>query len=101
LAGFAVTFYGRFSGDHRGAEPVTEVAAGSSSYKIEWRGNKVFVQPLDNGSCARAVGWPCNTLDQLPACAEAKPVVPAHESESTAPAKEWKIASVFIQVAVH
>ena len=29
------------------AEPVTEVAAGSSSYKIEWRGNKVFVQPLD------------------------------------------------------
>src|ERR1035437_4552266 len=29
------------------AELVTEVAAGSSSYKIEWRGNKVFVQPLD------------------------------------------------------
>src|ERR1035441_981698 len=29
------------------AEPVTEVAAGSSSYKIEWRGNKVFVQPGD------------------------------------------------------
>src|ERR1035437_9377739 len=29
------------------AEPVIEVAAGSSSYKIEWRGNKVFVQPLD------------------------------------------------------
>ena len=30
-------------------EPVTEVAAGSSSYKIEWRGNKVFVQPLEIG----------------------------------------------------
>ena len=28
-------------------EPVAEVAAGSSSYKIEWRGNKVFVQPLE------------------------------------------------------
>jgi hypothetical protein len=28
------------------AEPVTEVAAGSSSYKIEWHGNKVFAQPL-------------------------------------------------------
>src|ERR1019366_4150211 len=28
-------------------EPVTQVAAGSSSFKIEWRENKVFIQPLE------------------------------------------------------
>jgi hypothetical protein len=33
------------------AEPVTEVAAGSSSYKIEWRDNKVFRAASRTGSC--------------------------------------------------
>ena len=28
-------------------EPVLEVAAGSPAFKIEWRENKVFVQPLE------------------------------------------------------
>ena len=28
-------------------DPVEQVAAGSASYKVEWRGNKVFVQPLE------------------------------------------------------
>ena len=31
-------------------EPVTQVAAGSSSFKIEWRENKVFIQPLEPGA---------------------------------------------------
>jgi hypothetical protein len=39
------------------AEPVTEVAAGSSSYKIEWRGNKVFVQPLDPEATTNLFIW--------------------------------------------
>jgi hypothetical protein len=39
------------------AEPVTEVAAGSSSYKIEWRGNKVFVQPLDPDTTTNLFIW--------------------------------------------
>jgi hypothetical protein len=38
-------------------EPVTEVAAGSSSYKIEWRGNKVFVQPLDPDANTNLFIW--------------------------------------------
>ena len=38
-------------------EPVMEVAAGSSSYKIEWRENKVFVQPLDSGATTNLFIW--------------------------------------------
>jgi hypothetical protein len=29
------------------SDAVEQVAAGSASYKVEWRGNKVFVQPLE------------------------------------------------------
>ena len=39
------------------ADPVTEVAAGSSSFKIEWRGNKVFVQPLDPEATTNLFIW--------------------------------------------
>jgi type IV secretory pathway VirB9-like protein len=39
------------------AEPVTEVAGGSSSYKIEWRGNKVFVQPLEPEATTNLFIW--------------------------------------------
>jgi hypothetical protein len=39
------------------AEPVTEVAPGSSFYKIEWRGNKVFVQPLDPEATINLFIW--------------------------------------------
>jgi hypothetical protein len=39
------------------AEPVTEVAAGSSSYKIEWRDNKVFVQPLEPDAATNLFIW--------------------------------------------
>ena len=39
------------------AEPVTEVAAGSSSYKIEWRGNKVFIQPLEPDATTNLFIW--------------------------------------------
>lgn len=38
-------------------EPVTEVAAGSSSYKIEWQGNKVFVQPLEPDARTNLFIW--------------------------------------------
>ena len=39
------------------AEAVTKVAAGSSSYKIEWRGHKVFVQPLDPEATTNLFIW--------------------------------------------
>jgi hypothetical protein len=39
------------------AEPVTMVAAGSPSFKIERRGNKVFIQPLEEGQSTNLFIW--------------------------------------------
>src|ERR1039457_2239574 len=39
------------------AEPVTQVAAGSSSFKIEWRENKVFIQPLEPDATTNLFIW--------------------------------------------
>ncbi len=38
-------------------EPVTQVATGSSSFKIEWRENKVFVQPLEPEATTNLFIW--------------------------------------------
>src|SRR3982074_3529130 len=38
-------------------EPVTQVAAGSSSFKIEWRGKKVFIQPLEPEATTNLFIW--------------------------------------------
>lgn len=39
------------------AEPVTMVAAGSPSFKIERRNNKVFIQPLEEGQSTNLFIW--------------------------------------------
>lgn len=39
------------------AEPVTMVAAGSPSFKIERRDNKVFIQPLEEGQSTNLFIW--------------------------------------------
>ena len=38
-------------------EPVTQVAAGSSSFKIEWHENKVFIQPLEPDATTNLFIW--------------------------------------------
>jgi len=38
-------------------EPVTQVAAGSSSFRIEWRENKVFIQPLEPDATTNLFIW--------------------------------------------
>ena len=38
-------------------DPVEQVAAGSASYKVEWRGNKVFVQPLEPDAQTNLFIW--------------------------------------------
>lgn len=38
-------------------DPVIEVAAGSSSFKVEWRENKVFVQPTEADSATNLFIW--------------------------------------------
>src|SRR3989454_8563073 len=39
------------------AEPVTLAAAGSPSFKIERRDNKVFIQPLEEGASTNLFVW--------------------------------------------
>ena len=36
-------------------EPVSQAAAGSSAFNIEWRENKVLIKPLRSGSFQRSV----------------------------------------------
>ncbi len=39
------------------SEPVTTVAVGSSSFKVEWRENKVFIEPNDAGVATNLFVW--------------------------------------------
>jgi hypothetical protein len=41
-------------------EPVVQVAAGSPSFKIEWRENKVFVQPTEADATTNLFIWTAN-----------------------------------------
>ena len=38
-------------------EPVKEVAVGSSNFKVEWRENKVFIQPLEPDATTNLFIW--------------------------------------------
>jgi hypothetical protein len=93
------------------AEPVIEVAAGSSSYKIEWRGNKVFVQPLDPEATTNLFIWTASgrlsyelvpapsveemhfAIDQEPSPAVAKVAIPKKPAEDPQAIQEAKLAS--------
>jgi hypothetical protein len=83
------------------AEPVVQVAAGSPSFKVEWRENKVFVQPTEIGEASNLFIWTANqrlnyelepagpvasmdfAIDQAPAHTE--PLKPATASVAPAP----------------
>jgi hypothetical protein len=70
------------------AEPVIQVAAGSPAFKVEWRENKVFVQPTEADAATNLFVWTANqrlnyelepagvvsdmdfAIDQVPAHAE-------------------------------
>jgi len=93
------------------AEPVTEVAAGSSSYKVEWRGNKVFVQPLEPDATTNLFIWTASgrlnyelvavsaaadaqfAIDQEPGKATTLPPPPASPSVDPMAAEQAKLAS--------
>jgi len=100
------------------AEPVTEVAAGSSAYKIEWRGNKVFVQPLEPEATTNLFIWTASgrmnyelvpalsvqemhfAIDQEPAPTVAKVAVPARPAEDPRAAQEAKLAAEMLFASI-
>jgi len=66
-------------------EPVLEVAAGSPAFKIEWRENKVFVQPLEAEASTNLFIWtrsgrlsyelmPAGTVEQMHFAVDEQPV---------------------------
>ena len=87
------------------------MAAGSSSYKIEWRENKVFVQPLDPGTTTNLFIWTASgrqsyelvpaqsvqdmqfAIDQAPTPHVPKVVVPEKPVEDPQAAEEANLAS--------
>ena len=93
------------------AEPVTEVAAGSSSYKVEWRGNKVFVQPLEPEATTNLFIWTASgrlnyelvtvsaagdaefAIDQEPGKTAAPPPPPPPPAVDPIAAEQAKLAS--------
>jgi hypothetical protein len=82
-------------------EPVTTVAAGSSAFKIEWRENKVFIQPTERDVATNLFIWtasgrlnyelePAGAVDQMdfaidhPAAQSAPPVIATKPSPMAA-----------------
>jgi hypothetical protein len=99
------------------AEPVTEVAAGSSAYKVEWRGNKVFVQPLEPEATTNLFIWTASgrlnyelvavstaadaefAIDQEPGKAATPPPPPAPAVDPVA-AQQAKLASKMLFASI-
>ena len=81
-------------------EPVKEVAVGSSNFKVEWRENKVFVQPLEPDAATNLFIWtasgrqsyelvPAVSVDEMNFAIDEEPVVVAAKHEDPpAPAIE-------------
>src|SRR5438876_9599470 len=77
------------------AEPVTLAAAGSSLFKIERRDNKVFIQPLEEGSSTNLFVWTASgrwSYELVPAVSPAtmhfaidEQAIPISQSRETVP----------------
>src|ERR1700704_6160197 len=77
-------------------EPVRQVAAGSSSFKIEWRENKVFIQPLEPDATTNLFIWTASgrlsyelvpaSVEQMHFAIDQDPVTVARKEEPVEPA---------------
>ena len=77
-------------------EPVRQVAAGSSSFKIEWRENKVFIQPLEPDATTNLFIWTASgrlsyelvpaSVEQMHFAIDQDPVTVATKEEPVEPA---------------
>jgi len=77
-------------------EPVKEVAVGSSTFKVEWRENKVFVQPLEPNAATNLFIWtasgrqsyelvPAGSVDEMHFAIDEEPIVTAMKREDPQP----------------
>ena len=77
-------------------EPVKEVAVGSSNFKVEWRENKVFVQPLEPNAATNLFIWtasgrqsyelvPAGSVGEMHFAIDEEPIVTALKREDPPP----------------
>jgi hypothetical protein len=77
-------------------EPVKEVAVGSSNFKVEWRENKVFVQPLEPNAATNLFIWttsgrqsyelvPAGSVGEMHFAIDEEPMVTALKREDPLP----------------
>jgi hypothetical protein len=77
-------------------EPVKEVAVGSSNFKVEWRENKVFVQPLEPNAATNLFIWtpsgrqsyelvPAESVGEMHFAIDEEPIVTALKREDPPP----------------
>lgn len=77
-------------------EPVTTVAAGSSAFKIEWRDNKVFIQPTEPNVATNLFIWtasgrlnyelePAGAVDQMDFAIDNPPTQPVAQVTAAKP----------------
>jgi hypothetical protein len=70
------------------SEPVVEVASGSPAFRVEWRENKVFVQPTEADAATNLFIWtasrrlnyelePANSVSNMDFAVDEAPVAPA------------------------
>lgn len=80
-------------------EPVKEVAVGSSNFKIEWRENKVFVQPLEPNESTNLFVWtasgrqnyelvPAGSVGEMHFAIDEEPAPVAKQVPAAMPVKE-------------
>jgi hypothetical protein len=73
-------------------DPVEQVAAGSASYKVEWRGNKVFIEPLEANAETNLFIWTRSGARLSYELAPAGPVEKMHFAIDQAPAVTASVA---------
>ena len=83
-------------------EPVVEVAAGSPSFKVEWRENKVFVEPTEADAAGNLFIWtatqrlnyelePAGSVETMDFAVDQAPV---HTAEPVKPASTSSVAPI-------
>src|SRR5512146_1932361 len=76
------------------SEPVVQVAAGSASFKVEWRDNKVFVQPTEGDAATNLFIWtasqrlnyelePAGSISAMDSAVDQAPVQKAEAAKPT------------------
>ncbi len=89
------------------SEPVREVAVGSSTYKVEWRENKVFVQPLEPDGTTNLFIWtasgrqsyelvPARDVAEMHFAIDEEPAAQAKQEAPAPPVEQPKVPAAML-----